>query len=84
MAVLGEQDRAGVWSLLMSIWSDQRTEVGITKDQLRAAVDAADSWVDTNAASFNSALPLAARQGLTSKQKAWLLLYVVLRRFEVS
>jgi hypothetical protein len=46
-----------------------------------AAVNAADAWVDSNAASFNAALPVAARNGLTSSQKARLLMFVVSQRF---
>jgi len=51
---------------------------------LRAAIDAVDDWADSNAASFNTAIPQPARGVLSAKQKSWLLLYVVARRAEVA
>lgn len=84
MAVLPDGDRKTVWARMMQAWSDAREGVAITKTDLRAAVDAADAWADSNAASFNAALPAAARNGLTAKQKAAILMYVVARRWEVN
>ena len=55
--------------------------VGVTKADLRAAIDAIDTWVDSNAASLNTAIPLPARTSLSASQKAKLLAMVVLRRF---
>jgi hypothetical protein len=57
--------------------------IAVTKSTLRAAVDAADDWADTNAVSYNLALPAAAQSGLTSKQKALVLAYVVLQRHNI-
>ena len=66
-------------------WADSMTElpgtIGVTKADLRAAIDAIDSWVDSNAASLNTAIPLPARTSLSASQKAKLLAMVVLRRF---
>ena len=84
MAVLGDADRKAVWATWMADKSRERVALPLLKTDLRAAVDAIDAWVDANAASFNSAIPLPARTALTAKQKADLLLYVVKRRFEVS
>ena len=85
MAVLDESNRRGLWAEFMSKLSLERESIGsINKNQLRAAVDAADDWVDTNAASFNAAIPLPARTELTAKQKAQLLAFVVERRFSVE
>jgi hypothetical protein len=50
------------------------------KADLLAAVQATDSWIDTNAAAFNSALPTAVRNGMTSAQKTELFCYVAMRR----
>jgi Ni2+-binding GTPase involved in maturation of urease and hydrogenase len=55
--------------------------VSITKADLRAAVDALDDWFDANAATLNTALPVAARNGLTTTQKARLLRAVIARRY---
>ena len=64
--------------------SADREPCAVTKAELRADLDAADQWVDDNAASFNSALPQPARGALTASQKARLLMRVVSRRFQVS
>jgi hypothetical protein len=84
VAVLSDTDRVSVWASLMRAVSDARESVALTKIELRAAIDATDDWVNTNAASFNSALPAAARSSLTARQKAWLLVAIITRRFEVS
>lgn len=54
---------------------------GITKTDLRLAVDAIDNWVDANSAAFNLAIPQPARNSLTAKQKAALLMLVVQKRW---
>jgi hypothetical protein len=81
MSVLTDSDRAAVYAELMQDLSREREPCALTKADLRAAVDAADSWANANAASFNSALPAAARTTLTAAQKARLLAAVILRRF---
>jgi len=43
----------------------------------RQTITAAGDWVDTNAASFNSALPAAMRTALTVDEKATLLRIVL-------
>jgi hypothetical protein len=53
---------------------------GFTKADLRAAVDATDTWIDNNAASYNSALPAAFRTTATATQKTLLFCYVAMRR----
>lgn len=78
MAVLSEQDRFDVWADLMC---QNTSTVAITKTQLRAAVDAIDAWFDANAGTLNSALPTAARNGLTTPQKAALLSFVIAKRY---
>lgn len=58
MAVLSDPDRIDVWADFMR----QSGVLGaVVKADLRAAVNAADDWANTNAASYNSALPLPAR-----------------------
>lgn len=84
MAVLTAADREVEWAQLMRVLSARSESVDISKSELRAAFDAADDWVEANQASFNTALPVAARTSLTATQKAELLLYVVRRRWEVG
>ena len=81
MAVLVDSDRQGVWARWMR---DNTSSCSVNKPDLRTAVNAIDQWVDDNAASFNLAIPQPARANLTAKQKAWLLTYVIRRRFEVT
>lgn len=85
MAELSEQDRAAVWADVMrqaalTIRLDHPVS-NITKPDLRAAVNALDTWLDSNAASANAALPQPARGSLSTEQKAALLMYVIARRY---
>jgi hypothetical protein len=79
MAVLDETNRARVCAQVMRE-AELGTLTGMTKADLRAAVDAVDSWIDTNASSYNSALPQPARGALTLQQKTLLLCWVAMRR----
>ena len=56
----------------------------IIKDQLKAAIDATDDWIEANQAAFNLALPVAARSNLTSAQKTLLFCVVAARRVNVN
>lgn len=85
MATLSNQDRAELAADIQRVAENVNGAAGaLTKAQLRAAVDAADQWCDDNASSYNSALPAAARNALTARQKASLLREVIRRRHEVS
>jgi hypothetical protein len=84
MAVLSDPDRAAISALYQSECSSARIPIPLTRAQVRAAIDAVDAWADANAASYNSALPAAARNNLTSKEKASLLVYVLRRRWEIT
>lgn len=82
MAALATQDRIDLWSELMAELSrDRETVSGVTKADLRAAVDALDDWLNTNAATINAAIPQPARANLTTSQKARLLARVIYKRF---
>jgi len=81
MAQMNSANRQLATDALMRDLSDVREACGITKAQFRAAVDAADDWIESNAASFNNGLPTAAKNNLTAPQKARLLAAVILRRF---
>jgi hypothetical protein len=78
MAVLDATNRART----AAQWMRDNTAAlsGVTKVDLRAAVDACDQWIDDNQAAFNAALPAAARNGLTLTQKTLLFCYVAMRR----
>lgn len=53
---------------------------GITKADVQAVVDATDTWIDTNAAAFNAALPEPGKSGLDAAQKTIIFCYVALKR----
>ena len=77
MAVMNEQNRARTLAQLMR---DNSEPMGLTKAELRAALDATDDWQEANAASFNTALPVKARNTLSATQKTLLFVYVAMRR----
>ncbi len=81
MADLSENARKGVHAEIMQEMSHGNEACGITKAELRAAVDGIDDWVNDNAASLNSAIPQPARGQLTSAQKARITARVMLRRY---
>lgn len=81
MAILTDAGRTAIWKDFGEEISRARDGVGITKAQLKAAVDAIDSWIDANALSLNSAIPQPARGALSASQKARILALVVHRRY---
>lgn len=85
MAALIPADRLAVGAQFQADASLAREGFGaVVKADIQAAVAAVDDWVVANAASFNTAIPAAARAALTSPQKAHLLLYVVKKRYETG
>ena len=81
MAVLSDPARIEVWAESMRDMSSAAESVGITKADLRAAVNALDDYLNTNATAINTAIPLPARTALTSPQKARLMMLVIRRRY---
>lgn len=79
MAVLSDSDRAQLHAEFMRVAANVQA-LGITKAELRAAVNAVDDWAEANTAAFNSAIPQPARGAMSTKQKALLLNYVTNKR----
>lgn len=78
MATLPDEDRFDLWAE----WMRENTEpCGITKPQLRAALDALDDFMHANQAAINNSIPQPARSTLSTQQKARLLMLVVQRRY---
>ena len=75
--------RTEVWAELMRDFSTNGESIGVTKPELKAAVDALDDFLDGNAGTINAAIPQPARGTLTVQQKALMLSYVVLKRYKV-
>jgi len=81
MAELSTEDRQRIWRGLMRYWSNLRTALGtLSKSDIQAAVNATDTWIDDNQASFNTALPQVARDEFTQMQKTLLFCAVALAR----
>jgi hypothetical protein len=83
MAVLTDENRIAVWAKYMEDVSSDRTSIGISKVDLRAAINGVDDWVNDNAVSFNNAFPEPSKSALTNKEKAAILFRVVNKRWEV-
>lgn len=82
MAVLSDNDRAIVNKDFQEQCSAEKQAFGVlTKHDVRAAVNAIDTWLNDNAAAANAAIPQPARAQLTTVQKAILLTRVVHRRY---
>ena len=78
---LSDLNRTHIWERVMR---EQRDPWGaLTRMDLKAAVGAIDDFLDTNATAINNAFPQPARAELTAKQKAMIVGYVALRRWEV-
>ncbi len=61
---------------------DNTSTVGaVTKADIRAAVNALDDFLNTNANAVNLAIPQPARGVLTQAQKARLLVFVITKRW---
>lgn len=85
MALLSISDRQAVCNDTQRELSVERDTIStLTKADLLAAVNAVDQWVSDNQASYNSALPLTARNSLSVAQKARLLANVVTKRFKLG
>jgi len=82
MAVLADADRLKCYSdFIAEIGSAREVFNGVTKTDIRAAVNALDDFLVTNAAAINSAIPQPARGMLTAAQKARLLMWIVRYRY---
>jgi hypothetical protein len=81
MAILDEAARFEVWAEEMRYFSSIRDSLGLTKTDLRAAVDALDVFMNANATAVNDAIPEPAKTVLTKSQKARLLTAVIHRRW---
>lgn len=82
MAVLSDSDRAATLGDYLRELSAERVAVsGLTKADVRAAVNALDDFLNNNAAAINSAIPQPARTNLTAAQKARLLMFVIRKRY---
>jgi hypothetical protein len=78
MAVLSDSDRFEIWAEYMRTNSESFT---LSKADVRAALNAVDTFLSDNAAALNTAIPQPARGALSTPQKALLLTAVVRKRY---
>jgi hypothetical protein len=84
MAVLPDANRIEIWTKWMQDLSSRLADTGtLSKADMRAAVNATDDWIETNQASYNTALPAAFAAAATAKQKAELFMLVALKKFGI-
>ena len=83
MAILSNKNRKIITQVFADDESFERNKVVPGQQDIQAAVDAVDDWLEANRASFNAALPEPAKKGLLLKQKNKLLLLVINKRWEV-
>ena len=85
MATLSETNRLKVWRGLMRWWSAAREETpGISKHELKDAVDATDDWIESNQAGFNNALPEPVKSNLSQAQKTLIFCAVAIARVSIE
>jgi hypothetical protein len=77
VAVLSDTDRERAAAQWMR---DNLELTSFSKAELRAALDATDTWIQANDAAFNGALPQPFRGAATAEQKTLLFCYVAMRR----
>ena len=80
MATMTDAQRRATWAKYM------RKSIGswsISKHDLRDAVDAVDQAIEDNEAALNNWFPAAFKASASTKQKAALLAFVLLERYEV-
>lgn len=79
MAILSASERQRILAYIMRDGANLSVP-NLTKSDVQAAIDATDAWIDTNASSFNTALPAAFRNNANLVQKTLLFCYVAMRR----
>lgn len=87
MATLPDADRGRICIGLMRYLSPRIANLpisGLLSTDIKAAVDAADSWVDSNSTSYNNALPQPFRNAAPTGLKSLLLIAVVLMRYNLA
>jgi hypothetical protein len=84
MPILSNEERAEITRSFMAETSDLGEDLGITKVDIRAAVDATDDWRVANASSANQALPLPFRSVASAAQKSRVMTLVIARAYQTG
>jgi len=83
MAELIEEKKLEIYRKFSKLQSKFFLEISITKQDIKDAITALDQKFDTDIVEWNQVLPISARTNLTPQQKALLMSYVALKRYEV-
>lgn len=81
---LSSDDRLRVWRGLMRYASSLFDSVNLSSSELLSAIVETDIWIDSNQASYNSALPAVAQSNLTLAQKTLLFCAVATARVSIN
>ena len=84
MATLSTEDRERITRGIMSYWSSLWEVAALSVQDLQAAVNATDAWIEDNQVAYTQALPTAARDNLTQPQKTLLFCVVALARVSID
>ncbi|MCK5605553.1 hypothetical protein KAR91_26910 [Candidatus Pacearchaeota archaeon] len=84
MATLSTEDRQRISNGLQRFWSRLFEGMNFNSPELLAAINATDTWIDDNQASFNSALPAVAQSNMTATQKTLLFCVVATMRMGIG
>lgn len=84
MAVLSDNVRQQISNGLQRYWSSLFEPIsGMTKSDVRDAVNATDDYINSIQADYNNALPAAAKANLTAAQKTIVFCAVALARVSI-
>ncbi len=81
MADLSESDRAAIHAAIMRQISAASESSDATKAEWRQLINAADDFIDTNAAAYNTSIPVGIRSKFTAAQKALAFMLVAGKRY---
>lgn len=84
MPLTTDERKAAARHLANRIFTRANRTANMDTDDLVAAVAAADDWLDSVAATYNLALPLAFRTKATAAQKTMLLAALCMKRAGVE
>lgn len=82
MAELSTADRQRVWRGLMRFWSRLSQTVDANRAELQTTVNETDTWIESNQASYNSALTYAVN--FTTAQKTLIFCTVAMARVSIN
>jgi hypothetical protein len=81
MAALSAQQIFDAWNNLLAKIINQNRACDLDIPALKNLVASVNTWIDNNAASFNSMLPVNVQTSWTPAEKAALLYFVALAKY---